>query len=223
MLASGQMASDLQKDFIKRNLYRRKHEPEKPAEETQRDVTPQPLPKTKPPPQEEHFKHVGKDLKLNQSAMLPEKQNNANQKLEDLADKADITLLRVSTVFPFTFFTHDIIIDPYKVNIIFRKFFWSEHIHSIMVKDILDVVVETSIFFATIRIVDQGYVENSVDIAYLKKADALKVRKIIQGLVIAHRQAVDLSVLTPSNIRDKSEELGQVKGIDDTKENLKSR
>lgn len=224
MLASGQMASDLQKDFNKRSYYRKKQATDGPAKQTPSSdiLPPQPTTKISQEP-ESYFKHVGKDLKLNQSAMLPEKQNNANQKLEDLANKADITLLKVSTVFPFTFFTHDIIIDPYKVNIIFREFFWSEHIHSIMVKDILDVVVETSVFFATIRIVDQGYIENSVDIAYLKKEDALKVRKIIQGLVIAHRQAVDLSILKPADIRDKSEELGQVKGIDDTKENFDSR
>lgn len=144
-----------------------------------------------------------------------DKKDIASQKLENLAGKADNVLLKVSTVFPFTFFVNDIIIDPYKVSVIFREFFWSEHIHSIMVKDILDVVVETSIFFATIKFVDQGYTENSVNITYLKKDDALKVRKVVQGLVIAHRQAVDLSVLSPGHIKDKSEELGKIKGIDD--------
>jgi len=164
--------------------------------------------------QEEPFKYIHEKLKLNQSAMSPDKANIATQKLEDLAGKSDSVLLKVSTFWPFTFFVNDIIIDPYKVNIIFREFFWSEHIHSVMIKDILDVVVETSIFFATIRIVDQGYIENSINIPYLKRADALKARKIIQGLIIAHRQSVDLSVLKPSHIKEQAEELGKVKGID---------
>lgn len=212
MLASGQIGFDIKNQFIKDNKNSR----------LQKDD--QFSPKS-PPPQdnyaeelfpEETFKPVGKNLKLNQSAMNPDKKEVANQKLEDLADKSDTILLKVSTVFPFTFFVNDIIIDPYKVNIIFREFFFSEHIHSIMVKDILDVVVETSLLFATVKIVDQGYVENTVDIAYLKKDDALRVRKIIQGLVIAHRQAVDLSVLPSYHIKEKASDLGKVKGIDDS-------
>lgn len=192
-----------------------------------------------PPP--EYFQHTRHKLYLNPDAMVPvaapppkpskpkddkdspDKKDMTIKKLEDLADKSTDVLLKVSTVFPFTFFKNDIIVDPYKVNVVFREFFYSEHIHSIMIKDILDVVVETSLFFATVKIVDQGYTENSVNIEYLKKEDALELRKIIQGLVIAHRQAVDLSILHPAHIKDKAEELGKVKGIDDTKQNLNKR
>lgn len=193
-----------------------------------------------PPP--EYFQYKRNKLYLNPETMItdsplfqskqedtqdqknsPSKKDIAVKKLEDLADKSGDVLLKVSTVFPFTLFKNDIIVDPYKVNVVFREFFYSEHIHSIMVKDILDVVVETSLFFATVKIVDQGYTENSVNVAYLKKEEALKLRKLIQGLVIAHRQAVDLSIINPIHIKDKAEQLGEVKGIDDTKQNLNQR
>lgn len=225
MLASGQMSFDIQKDFIRRKTPASKQdrveEPvispdESPPQEVIEEVGTKEVvtPNTSGQPQEEPFKHVHNKLKLNQSAMAPDKHNVATQKLEDLAGKSDSVLLKVSTVWPFTFFVHDVIIDPYKVNIIFREFYWSEHIHSVMVKDILDVVVETSIFFATITIVDQGYIENSINIPFLKRKDALKARKIIQGLIIAHRQSVDLSILKPAQIKEQAEELGKVKGID---------
>ncbi len=229
MIASGQIGYDIQKSFIRKNKQVKSEQaldyPQKKPRETKSldEVSP-----------EESFKNVGKRMYLNQSAMVPKetvntpspspapapsKEKVATKKLEDLAGKADNVLLKVTTFWPFTLFVNDIIIDPYKVNIIFREFFWSEHIHSVMIKDILDVVVETSVFFATVRIVDQGYIENTIDIAYLKRDDAIMVRKIIQGLVIAHRQAVDLSVLSSSHIRQRAEEMGQVKGIDDTIEN----
>lgn len=229
MIASGQFGYDIQKSFIKKNKEVKSEQtidyPQKKLRETK------PLDEVSP---EEGFKNVGKRMYLNQSAMIPKeavsspsssqtqapsKEKVATKKLEDLAGKADNVLLKVTTIWPFTLFVNDIIIDPYKVSIIFREFFWSEHIHSVMIKDILDVVVETSVFFATVRIVDQGYIENTIDIAYLKRDDAIMVRKIIQGLVIAHRQAVDLSVLSSSHIRQRAEEMGQVKGIDDTVEN----
>lgn len=227
------MVFDLKNKFIKKNQAKvaelspeEKKIPEEELSTNARDNPEESDPPNQPipePPQasadpEENFRNVRHQLKLNQSSMHSDKDKKdlAGQKLEDLAGKSDNVLLKVSTVFPFTFFVHDIIIDPYKVNVIFREFFWSEHIHSIMVKDILDVVVETSLFFATVKFVDQGYVENSVNIAYLKREDALRVRKVVQGLVIAHRQAVDLSILPPDQIRDQSEELGKVKGIDDS-------
>lgn len=183
MIASGQISFDIQKRYIKKNKQEISENPIEPIslpDPPLKDNLPQsrttqsPLEDNYP---EDTFKLVGKKLLLNQSAMNPEKVQIAGQKLQDLADKADTILLKVSTVWPFTFFKNDIIIDPYKVNIIFREFFWSEQIHSILVKDILDVVVETSVFFATIRIVDQGYTENSVNITYIKKKTLSKSEK----------------------------------------------
>ncbi len=224
MLASCQMSFNIQKDFNRRkaplskrdNLSESIHYPDKSPPEVAEEISNTDITSadTIGNHQEDPFKFVQNKLKLNQSAMAPNKQNVATQKLDDLAGKSDSVLLKVSTFWPFTFFVNDIIIDPYKVNIIFREFFWSEHIHSVMIKDILDVVVDTSIFFATITIVDQGYIENSICITYLKRKDALKARKIIQGLIIAHRQSVDLSVLKTSQIKDQAEELGKVKGVD---------
>ncbi len=230
MLASGQIGFDYKNDFIKRNNVKKaayipdkSPPPEIRVPEVQMRQKPPPTdnPSIAPPYPEDSFKNVRHHLKLNQSAMAPDRELIADQKFSDLADKSDSVLLKVGTVWPFTFFVNKIIIDPFKVNVIFKEFFWSERIHSIMIKDILDVVVETSIFFATVKIVDQGYVTNTVDIAYLKRADAMMVRKIIQGLVIAHRQSVDLSVLQTSHIRDKAEELGKVKGIDKESDHLK--
>lgn len=228
MIASGQLVKDIKKEYIKEKKENFISGNDASLKKTfipvSDDVVPAP----------EYFSHTRKKIYLNQDAMVPvqskpkindqkegpTKQEIVTKKLEDLADKSSDVLMRVSTVFPFTFFVNDIIVDPYKVNVVFREFFYSEHIHSIMVKDILDVVVETSLFFATVKIVDQGYTENSVNITYLKKEDALKLRKIIQGLVIAHRQAVDLSAIDPSQIKDKAEELGKVEGIDDTQKKI---
>lgn len=239
MVTSGQLVTDIKKEYIKdkkQNFAKGQDASLKKTFIPDNDFVVQP----------EYFSNVKNRLLLNQDAMIPfeettpprqtpqnTEQDNKKQedkeptkreiiteKLEKLADKSSDVLLKVSTVFPFTLFTNDIIVDPYKVNIVFREFFYSEHIHSIMVKDILDVVVETSVFFATVKIVDQGYTENSVNVSYLKREDALRLRKLIQGLIIAHRQAVDLSQLTPAHIKDKAEELGTVEGIDNSVKNI---
>lgn len=137
------------------------------------------------------------------------KQEDLSQsKLQQMINKSDQVLFRLSTFFPFDFFPDDIIIDLEKVNIIIRYFFLAEQVHSVYIKDITDVVLETGPFFALLRIIDKDYTENSIDLHYLKKSEAIKARRIIQGLVIAHKEGVDLSPFSIAEITTQIEKLG---------------
>lgn len=116
------------------------------------------------------------------------------QKLDHLKSKCDCILFRTKTVFPFDFFPDDLIIDSEKVNIIIRDFFGAEQIHGIPIKNITDLSVEHSAFFATLHILPGRVFQNQVvSIRHLKKNDAIKARNIIQGLIIADRENVELS------------------------------
>ena len=130
-------------------------------------------------------------------------------KFEDLVEKTSQPLFKIKTAIPLDPFPNEIIIDINKVNIIFRYFFRSQHIHSIYIKDISDIIVETSLFFSTLSLVDVGFTENSIDINYLKTDEALKARRIIQGLIIAHKNGIDFSKTEIPNLRDSLEELGK--------------
>lgn len=90
----------------------------------------------------------------------------------------------------------------------FRNFFASEQIHSVLIKDISDIVVEANPIFAMLRIVDIGYTDNTIDINYLKRSEANKARRVIQGLVMVHRHGVDLSKVDCEDLVDKVEKLG---------------
>jgi hypothetical protein len=98
-----------------------------------------------------------------------------------------------------------------KVDFVFRTFFYSEHIHSVMIQDVTDVIVETGFFFAKLKLVDRGYTEGIIEIDYLNRDEAITARRIIQGLVIANEQKIDLIQLDPQEVRDKIEALGRVK------------
>ncbi|MBI3954649.1 hypothetical protein HY333_01255 [Candidatus Collierbacteria bacterium] len=134
------------------------------------------------------------------------------QKFESIANRSATELYRLSTVFPFDFFPDTIIIDLAKVSLVTRVFFFTERIHSVFIQDILDVFIETSLFFATLNIVDQGFVENLITIRYLKKDQAIKARRIIQGLVVARKQGIELSALIPtSDLVSKLENIGSAR------------
>ena len=116
------------------------------------------------------------------------------RKMEVMAHKSEEVLVRARAVFPFAFFPDEISVDKNKVNIINRIFLWSEKIHSIPFEEIGDVIVETGPFFATIRILHlRGLPGGHSELNYLWKNEALHVRKVIQGLILARKDQIDLA------------------------------
>src|SRR3989344_5279795 len=81
-----------------------------------------------------------------QEEKVPEESESEKNihKFEDLVENTTTPLLRIKTAIPLDPFPNEIIIDINKVNIILRYFFSSKHIHSIYIKDISDIIVETS-------------------------------------------------------------------------------
>lgn len=130
------------------------------------------------------------------------------KRLDRLVETSEEPLLQVKTVFPFVFFTNEVIVDINKVSIVYRNFFASQQLHSVLIKDVSDVVVETSLFFATLKIVDIGYTENTIDVDYLTKDDGTLARRVIQGLVMAHRHNIDLTKVERVNLLEKLESMG---------------
>ena len=93
-----------------------------------------------------------------------------------------VTSLKIRTVFPFVLFPDDLIVDDDKVTIIRRTFFASEEIHTIPIKDVMDVIVAHNLFFATLYI-KRAFQNDLYELEYLKKEEALRARQLIQELV----------------------------------------
>jgi hypothetical protein len=142
------------------------------------------------------------------------KEIDADEELNTLVEKGTKCLYKVTAVFPFDLFPNQITVDVNQINIVIKEFFWSERRHSIHIKDIMDVFIDTSLLFSTIKIVDRGYADNGIEIKYLKTSEAIKLRRIIQGLIIAHRQQIDLANVDSENLVEKIEELGKVKDFE---------
>lgn len=139
---------------------------------------------------------------------------NTKKHFEGMVETSTSPIFRLSTVSPFVLFPDHIHIDLNKVTIIFNYFFKSQHIHSVFIEDISDVYVETSLLFASLSIADKGYIENEIRVQYLPRDQAVQARRLIQGLIIAKRQGINLIALqrTPQLI-EKLEELGEAHSV----------
>lgn len=134
------------------------------------------------------------------------------QKIHTLVAQTNKILFKSSTVFPFTMIPKEIIIDEIKVSILNRTFLGSGKVQSITISDILDVQIETSLIFSLIRILTRNSPDNPIEIPYMWRKDAMKARRIIQGLLILSKKNIDYSDIRVSDLLKMVEVLGKTNG-----------
>ncbi len=171
-----------------------------------------------------HTKRVKADSVQNADAGESEKNNpsiaekkaaDPSRTLEGIAVNSARTIFRIKTIFPFVLFTDEVITDEEKVTVIIGNFFRSGYLRSVMIQDISNVSVETSVFFAKLTLIDRNFVQDRITVSYLNKEEALKMRRIIMGLIIAHENKVDLADYTMQQVREYTEEIGRAREMED--------
>lgn len=109
------------------------------------------------------------------------KKENDTQTVNDLVKKSNRCIISISSQFPWDFFTTKIDVEESRVTFRFNQFFSSQS-HSVDIKDISNVFIESSIFFATLQVVSRTYIQNDIKIGKLNRAKAEKVQRVIEGL-----------------------------------------
>ncbi|HSH55832.1 MAG TPA: hypothetical protein VK983_03330 [Candidatus Limnocylindrales bacterium] len=135
----------------------------------------------------------------------------AARELERVVGASSDVLVRASTVFPLTLFPDTVSVDRTKLTITHREFFKAAEVLSISLADILNVTATVGPFFGSIvistRFFDPGrpYV-----VDHFWRADALRIKRIAQGFIIARQKDIDTSVLSTPELSQLLDELGKV-------------
>lgn len=114
-------------------------------------------------------------------------QQPKNQSADSHAANSDV-LLKVKTVFPWDLFPDTLTIQKEKITVYMEEFFQSGQIRTIPISDISSTSVETSPFFATLKIVQVFRTEAPVVIKPLKREDAQKAHDIINQLIMEKKE-----------------------------------
>ena len=109
-------------------------------------------------------------------------------------------------MFPWTFFPNTIDVEEGRVTFILRQFM-SSRTHSVDIKDISNVFIESSFLFSTLQVVSRTFVQNDIKINYLNKEKAKEVKMIIEGLRTFENNNIDTSNYEVEELVDK---LGQL-------------
>jgi hypothetical protein len=137
---------------------------------------------------------------------------NDKNKLDELIRKSNRSIISISSVFPWSFFPNTIDVEESRVTFIFRQLFASQS-HSVDIKDISNVFIESGFFFATLQIVSRTFIQNDIKIEYLKKRDAYRTRDIIEGLRTFVHNDINSSNYEIGDLVNKLNELNIPKAI----------
>jgi hypothetical protein len=134
----------------------------------------------------------------------------ATQKLEHLVDEMSTVLFCARTAFPFHPLPIEIIIEKTKLSIKTPIFFYSYETKSIILEEISRIEVTTNLWFGTLNIISTIPITQPFIIPYLWKKDALKIQKIVQGLMVGIHEGVDLSEVPAEDLKRNAERLGKI-------------
>lgn len=117
------------------------------------------------------------------------------------------------TVFPITLFPDSITVDRTKISLTKRDFFWTSNVISFQIEDVLNVSCGTGPLFGSLTIASR--VMSSVDhyqINYLWRGDAIFLKRLIQGHIIAKNNKLETDHLSQKETIEALCELGTDSG-----------
>jgi len=130
--------------------------------------------------------------------------------VQAIGDSQDV-LVRATTVFPITLFPDTITVDRAKLTVTHRDFLRAGEVLSIRIEDILNVTATVGPIFGSIKIATRFFDSNKpYEVTHFWRSDALKIKRIVQGYLIAKQQEVDCSSLSTKELRIMLDELGKV-------------
>jgi hypothetical protein len=150
---------------------------------------------------------VGAQLPSSKEA---EKQKVAHDLVEAIGDSHDV-LARATAVFPLALFPDTITVDRTKLTITHRDFFKVGEVLSIGIEDILNITATVGPFFGSIKISTRFFDPNKpYEVDHFWRKDALKIKRIVQGYIIARQKNIDCSALSTKELAATLDRLGKV-------------
>lgn len=134
----------------------------------------------------------------------------AENELKQAIQGSKEVLGSATTVFPFTFFPDTVTVDRTKVTVTHRSFLRVAEIVSIRIEDILNVAASVGPLFGSLHITARIFSpDKPYEINFLWREDALRLKRIMQGYVIAMQKKIDVSPLDTKELTDMLDELGK--------------
>ena len=151
-----------------------------------------------------------KESEIKKEDLAADKQERDDDRVvAGLVKKSNRILVSISShAFPVKFFPDTLNVEEGRITIINRHMLSSE-VHSVDIKDISNIFINTVIFFSQLIIVSKTFEENEIKITNLLTKEAVFARRIIEGLRVFVSKGIDTSVYSKDELIAKLEELSK--------------
>lgn len=121
-----------------------------------------------------------------------EKKDKHRQDLLDTADTIQDYLFKATSVFPFDLVPNTISVSRMKIAITKRDFFRVSEVMSVLIDDVLNVEANTGPFFGSIKVYTKIYGNDPQEVRWLPRDTTVEFKRIVEGLIIAKKQGIDV-------------------------------
>lgn len=142
--------------------------------------------------------------------MFASEQDEAKQKLNEVIGGSHQVLVTAKTVFPFTLFPDTITVDRQKLTITKRSFIQTAEVMSIRIEDVLNVTANVGPVFGSVTIATRFFdTKKPYTVTHFWRHDALRIKRIMQGYIIATQKDIDCSALSTGELARTLDTLGE--------------
>lgn len=134
--------------------------------------------------------------------------SNKQKTIVEFSEKESRVLYRLGSLFPLDPFPTTVTIQPSTISIVHNLFGLSQNLMTVTMEDIFTVEVEAGLFFANLKIQQKQPLLPIVEITYLWKDQAMKARRIIQGLLVVQTKNLEIPDMTTAELIPYLEEIG---------------
>jgi hypothetical protein len=141
---------------------------------------------------------------------LTEYQNEDGlDKLKDVVEQSQHVIAQAKGVFPFDLFPDSIIMDRQKVTLKHRRFFAVEQTISVQHKDIKNIQADIGPLFGSLTLTSDHFINNTQTIRFLWRKDVEEIQRLVQGIIVADKEEVELGDVGNDELVDLLKELGK--------------
>lgn len=131
-----------------------------------------------------------------------------NDKLDQALSKKKV-IFKTKALFPFQLAPDEIIIDTFKVSFVYNVFLGTRTVETILFDNIGDLDIDVSFLFGALKILSLSHNGKWFEITHLKKDNAIKAKRILEGILIANKENISLENYTDvDKLAEKLEKLG---------------
>lgn len=133
----------------------------------------------------------------------------SRKELKEAIEGSQEVLTTATTVFPLELFPDTVTVDRAKLTVTKRRFVGVAEVMSMRIEDVLNVTSSVGPFFCTVTIVSRVFNSEPYTVGRFWRADAARLKRIIQGYVIALQRGIDCSSLSTRELSRMLDKLGE--------------